>query len=433
MTLPGLLERRRNPIVNNLAARIGALVALTVASLVVAREGGAAEVGAFVLLRVLPWALGVVLSFGAFGAAPYFLSGPNREETGYRPTIFWVCILAGIMGAGIWVVAAPAIHAAFFPNLGTALVALAGATVLTQLTESVGKACCQGFDDLRGSNWVILFEELLFLPAYGLYLLAGLDRELAMVMALVTGDVGTSLTAWIRVSRRGYFKNTARPSLRLARRVCGFGFRAQIGTVVLLLNARLDFAVVGALVGPAALGIYAIASRYAELLRLPALAVNYVLYPAYSREGPVEAARRAREMMPKAGWLTAAAALPLAVGATFLLPLLYGEQFKTAIVPTYILLAGLAGGGVSGIITAYLYADNRPGQNSAALGAGLVVTVALDLLLIPRFGVLGASVASCCAYWTATLVLVLLFRSVAHSRQQADVIPVRARTAVEVK
>jgi O-antigen/teichoic acid export membrane protein len=112
-----------------------------------------------------------------------------------------------------------------------------------------------------------------------------------------------------------------------------------------------------------------------------------------------------------------AAAIPLGVAATFVLPLLYGEAFQGSVVPTYILIAGLCGAGVSGVITAFLYGAGRPGLNSLALGAGLVGTVVLDLLLIPSFGVIGAAVASSVAYLTTTGVLVRCFVLVARESE----------------
>ena len=51
-----------------------------------------------------------------------------------------------------------------------------------------------------------------------------------------------------------------------SREVAGYGLRAQIGGVVTLLNLRLDFVLLDVATGPAVLGMYAIASKYAELL-----------------------------------------------------------------------------------------------------------------------------------------------------------------------
>jgi O-antigen/teichoic acid export membrane protein len=60
--------------------------------------------------------------------------------------------------------------------------------------------------------------------------------------------------------------------------------------------------------------------------------------------------------------------------------------------------------------SAHLMGSGRPGLNSAILGVGLVITVALDLLLIPRHGALGAAVASAVAYLTTDVVLIVAMR-----------------------
>lgn len=419
--LLALRDTRKSPMTWNLVARVGALASLTLASLLVARTGGPVAVGTFALLRVLPWLGGVLASFGLFGAAPYFLAGPSGADARVRPTIFAIALSSGVIGGSLWVAASPFLTSQFFPGLSVGLVALAGVTVLTQLMESTAKACSQGLGDFAGSNRIIVMEESLFLLAYAILHYLGAPTFLAIVVALIIGDVCTFASGWIRLAHRGFFRGAGRPSFLLARRVLRFGFRGEMGTVLLLLNARLDFIVVGAIVGPGALGMYAIASRFAELLRLPALAANYVLYPTFARDGGPIAARKAREMIRRMGWLTVGAAVPLGVAATFVLPLLYGEAFREAVVPTYILIVGLCGAGISGVITAFLYGAGRPGLSSLALGAGLLATVVLDLVLIPVFGVIGAALASSVAYLTTTGVLVRCFLVVAR-RHEAEAI-----------
>src|SRR5439155_6336493 len=109
-------------------------------------------------------------------------------------------------------------------------------------------------------------------------------------------------------------------------------------------------------------------------------------------------------------WTPLAAAVPMALLAPVVLPMAYGGDFRASAAPSYVLLAGLSGGVASGIASAYLAGVGRPGLGSAAIGAGLVVTVVLDLLLIPRWHVMGAAVASSFAYLTTATVLVALFR-----------------------
>ena len=149
-------------------------------------------------------------------------------------------------------------------------------------------------------------------------------------------------------------------------------------------NLRLDFLILGGLAGPSILGTYAIASKFAELLKILPMALTYVLYPRYANQTRSAAAAGARELLPRAAATVALAAVPLWLAATYLLPIVYGRAFRPAIEPAHILLFGLAAEGVAGVITAFLYGIGRPGLNSIAMGAGVVVTVALDLLLSSR-------------------------------------------------
>ena len=60
------------------------------------------------------------------------------------------------------------------------------------------------------------------------------------------------------------------------------------------------------------------------------------------------------------------------------------------------------------VVNASLGGRGRPGLTSMLSGIALAVTLVLDLLLIPPFGVIGAAVASVCAYTvygTAALIV----------------------------
>jgi O-antigen/teichoic acid export membrane protein len=331
-----------------------------------------------------------------------------------------MAIAGGIAGTVLWVAAAPDLARWLFAGLSTGLVAWAGITVFTQLMVATGKGCCQGSDDLRGANRVIVLEEFLFLPAYGLTLLLGIRGYAAMIVSLVAADVATAGFAWTRRARRGWFRDAARPAWAVARRVAGYGIRAQIGGVMALLNLRLDFVILGGLAGPAVLGTYAIASKFAELLRIPSVALTYVLYPRFSGEEPSEAGAEAGRLMPRAAAGVAMAAVPLAVAATVLLPLIYGPEFASAIAPAHILIVGLAAEGAAAVATAFLYGVGRPGLNSVAVAIGLLCTVAFDVLLIPSLGAIGAAWASTIAYLTSTAVLMICFWAVIRRPRRQD-------------
>ncbi len=407
-----MVARLRGPVLANLSARAGALLALALATLLVARFDGAAAVGNFALLRLLPWLAAIVVSAGLPYAVTYFVAGPRREDARLASTLIAMAVATGAVGTALWVLSAPLLHLVFFRTVAPALVAWSALRVATQISNATVRGALQGDDDLPGSNWVYVLEDALFLPAYAVLRVVGVDGTVGLVAGLLLADAGTSLFGWRRLARRGLFAAPRAPSPALAREVVSFGVRGGLSSLLNLLNLRLDVALLGALAGPVPLGTYAVASRFAELLRLLPLAMSFVLQPRFSRAERAAAAARARTLVPRAGLLTALLALPLGLMAV-LIPVIFGAPFRAAILPSQILLVGLAAEGMAAVASAFLYGMGRPGLNSLATGAGLAVTVALDLLLIPRWGAVGAAVASTAAYLTTTGVLMLCFRAVA--------------------
>jgi len=407
----------------NVLARLAALLALALATVLVARVGGPDLVGGFTLLRVLPGLAGVLAAVGLPGAAPFFLAA-TEDAPVVRPTLAVLTVLGATLGALGWLLLSPVLRPVFFSHWSPYLTPACACAVFSQLFVAVGKSLLQGIGDFRGANLAIVAEEASFLPMY--LVLLPLGRGMGgLLLALVLADLLVSLGIALRLQQLRYFRGWRRPNRVLAGQIIGYGGRGQLGGVMSLINLRLDVAILGALAGPGVLGIYAVASKYAELLRLPGLAVTYVLYPIFSQRSAVAATERTRTLIRPAWLVTAAAAVPLAAAAGLVLPALYGRDFDSAVLPTWILLLGLVGEGVTGLITAYLYGIGRPGLNSAAIAIAMLVTVVGDVALIRPFGVIGAAVASAVAYLVTTATMLLFFRAQlrAHSetRTKPDV------------
>ena len=274
---------------------------------------------------------------------------------------------------------------------------------------------------------MIAAEELAFLPCYLLPVLAGIHGTAALVIGLLIADLVVAVEAWRRVLRHTGWRprdGVHRPRRDLGREVLAYGIRGQVGGMITLLNLRLDFAILGAMAGPAVLGAYAVASKYAELLRLPGTALTWVCYPMLAGMPAVDATRQARRMVVPALLANLAAVVPFVLLAGPVIGLFYGDQFASAVRPAQVLVVGMLLGGAAGVASGYLYGRGRPGLNSVAFGVGLVVTVVLDLLLIPAYGAMGAAVASTVTYLlTDGALLVLLARVGRAETRAADSAP----------
>ncbi len=391
----------------NFSARVVALAGLAAATVLVARVGGPSDVGVYALLRMLPGMVGVLAVAGLPGALAFFLAASRRDRPALWPTILAIATSGAVLGVVAWSAAAVPLQHLFFPDDRTATIALAGGTVATQLYLTVAKTALQGLEDRAGADLVIAAEEIAFLPCYLIMLVAGLDGTFALLGGLATADIAVGVLAWRRVRRaQGGRRLLGRPDARLAREIVSYGSRGQVGGLIMLLNLRLDFAFLGAMAGPAVLGTYSVASKFAELLRLPGTALTWVCYPQLAGASADAASSRARRYLRPALLTVGLAVPPAFVLSGPVISLLYGARFADAVPQAHVLLAGMLLGGASGVASAYLYARGRPGTNSLALGIGLVLTVVLDLVLIPRHGAMGAAWASTIAYLLTDAALI---------------------------
>jgi lipopolysaccharide/colanic/teichoic acid biosynthesis glycosyltransferase len=395
----------------NLGAQGGALAAVSLASLLVARTGGPTVIGEYSLIRVLPWLFGVIFSAGLPTASAFFLAGDYGKDRRVRPTLTLMAVAGAVVGSLAWLACAIPFHHVFFRQMPMSLVFLMTVLVVTQLWTVTAKGCCQGSGDILGANLIIVAEEIWFVPIYPAVLLTvGYKGATSVVIALIASGTMAMLTGFVRLRQRGYFSGWGKPSRALAKKIAAFGGRGQLGNMLWLMNLRFDFILLGALAGPAVLGIYAVASKFAELMRLAPTALNYVLYPRFARLSADEATTEARRLLPRSTALTLVLTPLLAVATYIGLPLFYGKAFRSAVTPAEIIIIGLSIEGAAAVASAYLLGRGRPGLNSVGMGVGATITVTLDSILIPRYGAMGGAITSAVTYLTTTMVLVILAR-----------------------
>ncbi len=184
-----------------------------------------------------------------------------------------------------------------------------------------------------------------------------------------------------------------------------YAMTSFVANLAQFLSYRLDVFFVAHFAGVTQLGIYTLAVGLAQMLWLLANAIAQVLLPhvAASGEGIIRDTAAASRIACMASVVTA---LMLALCGGWLVPLIYGQTFAAAVRPLLILLPGVTLFAVVTVLAAYLSGIGKPHLNLRASLAGLVVTIFLDLLLIPRFGIDGAAIASTCSYVVTFCIIV---------------------------
>ncbi|HET6519070.1 MAG TPA: lipopolysaccharide biosynthesis protein [Geminicoccaceae bacterium] len=175
---------------------------------------------------------------------------------------------------------------------------------------------------------------------------------------------------------------------------------------------RVDILLVGALLGTTEAGAYAVAVYAADLAALPLLAVNAIFAPTIAAlYGAGERERLRHLVTATARWGAAAAlaiAAPLFVLAPWLLAL-FGHEFVAAADALRIVLAGNLARALAGSVVLLMTLTGHERQAAAVFAAAVAASLALNAVLIPAFGLVGAASATALTMigWSAALAVLV--------------------------
>ncbi len=179
-----------------------------------------------------------------------------------------------------------------------------------------------------------------------------------------------------------------------------------------LVFNRTDIIMIGAIDSTYEAGLYSAATRMARLALFGLTAVNAIAAPLFSE---LHTAGRLRELRRLAVVssryvlvFTAVVAAVLAASGRYALGL-FGEEFVVSYVPLLVLLVGQLVNGFCGSIGFLMTMTGM--QNRAALIVAVcaALNIALNAVLIPRFGATGAAAATgvSIAVWNVAMVIVV--------------------------
>ena len=157
-----------------------------------------------------------------------------------------------------------------------------------------------------------------------------------------------------------------------------------------------------------AAGIYAVSTKLIQLGVFVASSVAQVVRPRFSRLLAQGEGKRARSLYQVAtGWqvaLTWPQYLIVALFATVLLRALFGTEFAEGAPVVAILALSAMVGAAAGPVDVVLLMAGKSTWSLGNAGLALAMNIGLNLLLIPRFGIVGAAIAWAIARVVANLL-----------------------------
>lgn len=174
--------------------------------------------------------------------------------------------------------------------------------------------------------------------------------------------------------------------------------------VVLMVYLRIDQVMLGAMATQTEVGLYAAAVRISEVWYFVPTAIVSSVFPglvALRSSDPEQFEQKLQQLYNLLAFLGYAVALPVTFLAPWLVQLLFGSAYQAAAPLLSVLIwAGLFAN-LSVVRNSHFIALDWGRSLLWATSLGAAANVLLNLLLIPRYGALGAAIATCLSYWVA--------------------------------
>jgi O-antigen/teichoic acid export membrane protein len=214
----------------------------------------------------------------------------------------------------------------------------------------------------------------------------------ALAAALSQYPLGAALYAVLLWRHRPF---SMRPDLGLSRSMLRYGLRVYLATVIGYLVVRADLLLVNGFQGSRQAGLYSAAVTIAQGLYLIPMAIGVNLFVRVARGSRADFTGAVLgSLIVPYGLLC----LAVGLGAHALLIALFGHAYAGSVLLLRWLLPGTFALGLLAILSYHYAGIGYPSSSILVWFAGLVANIALNVILIPTFGTVMASVTSSVCY-----------------------------------
>jgi len=315
-------------------------------------------------------------------------------------------IVTGILLYALSVVLANIFH---MPELAHLLKILAFALPFSSLFQAL-TGLLNGLREMKTFASLLILQSILMIAFIIAFVRLGFGVEGA-VLGIVLSVIGGCIFGLYR-SRR-FVHLSLQGLVQNAKKLVAFGSQMFGANAMGLILTYTDIILIGYFLTVEDVGYYSVAVSLSMLFLMIPMAIQRITYPATSEYWAQNNHQALQQMINTSMKYSACILLPLGLGVGFfsreIITTIFGGEFIYAVLPLCVLLiARVIGGSTEISIGGSFSGVGRPDLvlKIDAISAG--TNVGLNILLIPRFGILGAAIATTASLLLGTIIFLAL-------------------------
>jgi O-antigen/teichoic acid export membrane protein len=220
-------------------------------------------------------------------------------------------------------------------------------------------------------------------------------NPLSLAIAYATGSIIASIVTVILLSAEMKHVQWKFP-FSYIKTILDFAWPFIAVTIFMTVIANVDTIMLGQIKSAAEVGLYAASERIVQFLSVIPIFIGISTFPLMSKTeaDPVASAR----IFEKTMTIILAVGFPIAIGGMLfsgkIMTMLFGPQYAAGGIVLAILMLSVLADFPNILISNIIFAKNLQKKFIIATAVGLLVNIAMNIFLIPRYGAIGAASAT---------------------------------------
>ena len=378
-------------------------------TILITRVLGVEQRGVYTLLMTMP---SIIVTIGRFGFAHsivYNINRSDKNEVIYSS--FVVALVAGILLFLGTIVSLGIFRFSFAENINFDYLLISGLLIPMFFITDVLYSTLQGLQDMHYRNFVYTIQSAFILLTALMVSFFWGSSGLAYFLIINLLSYVVVIILCMRRIGLDKFNTPAFFSYDTLKQLLNYGIKSHFGNIFKQLAYRIDVVIIACFLPLKELGLYAVAVTFSELIWKVPDAIGIVLLPTISADKNISSfqitARVSRMILLP--MLLVCVCIFFASG--IFLKLFYGEEFLEAQQCVQYLLPGTLFFSLWKIYVNDLIARGEAIIYSYSSFISAAIIIVLNIILLPRIGITGASISSSVGYIFATVFVMWKFKS----------------------
>jgi O-antigen/teichoic acid export membrane protein len=397
----------RSQITNTLQSSFFVSILGFLTTILISRVLGVDLRGQFTLLMTIP---SIIVTLGRFGFAHsivYNINVSDKNKVIY--TSFIVSIIAGIILMILTLIGLKLYSFNFAEKVRFEYLFISCLLIPLFFISDVLFGTLQGLKEIHFRNTIYTLQALFTLIAA--LIVAFIYGNQGLPYLLMVNVLSYFIVIFLSIKKIGidYYISHKLFSVTTLKELFNYGIKSHFGNIFKQLSYRIDVLIIAYFLPIKELGLYAVAVTFSELVWKIPDAIGFVLLPTISAKN----GKNSYEITAK---VSRVILLPMLFVCVFIflfneyfLNLLFGKEFLEANSCVRFLLPGTFCFSLWKIYVNDLIARGKALVYSYSAAISALVIIVLDFLLVPKLGIIGASIASSVGYILATCYVIYKF------------------------